>query len=90
MLGAESQSLFSEVGRGLKRWEQIHGLESQSCQDRFQEKSKVKRVGTSRRGKQFNPGSKGSLHRMWSPSAAGRGVWESGRGGAKSSQEQAH
>lgn len=76
-------------GRGLRPGGRIHGLESQSCQEGFQKKFKVKRVGTSRKGKQFNPGSKGSLHQLWSPSAAGRGAWANGgRGGAKRMQEQ--
>lgn len=41
----------------------------------FQEKPKVKRVGTSRRGKQFNPESRWFLHPPVVPSAEGRGSW---------------
>jgi len=52
------------LGWGLTLWGQIHGLESQSCQDEFREKPKVESTGASRRGKQFNPGAR------WPPTPA--------------------
>lgn len=49
--GKGSESLFSEAGGGvgkLRLWEQVRGLESQSCQDGVQAVSKVKSWNTER------------------------------------------
>lgn len=50
-----AQSLFSEAGGG-GTGEQIHALQSPSCQDGLQEEPTVKGVGTSRRGNNSTQG----------------------------------
>lgn len=45
----DSRACSQRLGWGLRLWKQIHGLQSKSCWDRFQEMPKVKKVGISKR-----------------------------------------